>query len=51
MARVIEFYIPTKFRRKGPSVPQSPPGKVIVLLSAKEISVVRSSDLLTDGGV
>ncbi len=30
MARVIEFYVPKKFRRKGPSVPQSQPGKVIV---------------------
>ena len=29
MARVIEFYIPTNFRRKVASVPQSQPGKVI----------------------
>jgi hypothetical protein len=29
MARVIEFYIPTNFRRKVASVQQSQPGKVI----------------------
>jgi hypothetical protein len=30
MARVIEFYVPTNFRRKMASVPpQSQPGKVI----------------------
>ena len=29
MARVIEFYVPTNFRRKVASVPQSKPGKVI----------------------
>jgi hypothetical protein len=29
MARVIEFYIPTSFRRKVTPVPQSQPGKVI----------------------
>ncbi len=29
MARVIEVYIPTNFRRKVASVPQSQPGKVI----------------------
>ena len=29
MVRVIEFYIPTNFRRKVASGPQSQPGKVI----------------------
>jgi hypothetical protein len=37
MARIIDFYTPENFRRKGSSVPQAQPGKVIVFsLRAKK---------------
>lgn len=30
MARIIEFYVPAKFQRRGPLISRSPKGKVIV---------------------